>query len=129
MARQESWILDGNVDISGVYHAADTAWSRADLVIWLDLPRHILMRRLLVRTATRALRHSALSEATNQRWRNLLVLDPNRSVLAWTWFEQPRLRHAYESQVGDPRWSDRVVRLRRPHHACRMREQIRFADG
>jgi len=129
VASQESWILDGNVDISGVYHAADTAWERADLVIWLDLPRRILMRRLLVRTAIRALRRSALSEATHQRWRDLFVFDPNRSVLAWTWSEQPRLRDAYESQVGDPRWSARVVRLRRPHDARRLSQQIRFADG
>jgi adenylate kinase family enzyme len=128
VAGQESWILDGNVDISGVYRAADKAWSRADLVIWLDLPRHVLMRRLLVRTAVRALYRSALSEGIHQRWRDLFVFDPNRSVLAWTWFEQPRLRIAYELQVRDSRWAARVVRLRQPQEARRMSQQIRLVD-
>ena len=125
-ASQDSWILDGNVDISGVYLAADAAWSRADLVIWLDLPRRVLMRRLLKRTAVRALRRTALTESIHQRWRDLLVFDPNQSVLAWTWLEQPRLRDAYELQVQDPRWSARVLRLTLPDEVRRVSQHIRL---
>ncbi len=128
-ASRDSWILDGNVDISGVYQAVDETWSRADLVIWLDLPRHVLMRRLVVRTAVRALHHSEMSKDTQQHWRDLFVLDANRSVLAWTWSEQPRLREAYARFVADPRWSARVVRLRSPRAVRRMAHQIRLTDA
>jgi len=128
-ASRDSWILDGNVDISGVYQAVDETWSRADLVIWLDLPRHVLMRRLLVRTAVRALHHSEMSKDTQQHWRDLFVFDANRSVLAWTWSEQPRLREAYGCLVADPRWSARVVRLCSPRAVRRIARQIRLTNA
>jgi len=128
-ASQDSWILDGNVDISGVYCVVDETWSRADLVIWLDLPRHVLMRRILVRTTVRALHRTDLGKGSRQHWRDLFVLDPNRSVFAWTWTEQPRLREAYERHVHDPRWSPRIVRLRSPREVRRMARKIRLTDA
>ncbi len=40
----ESWVIDGNY--SAVRHLV---WSRADTVIWFDLPRRIVMRQVVAR--------------------------------------------------------------------------------
>jgi SAM-dependent methyltransferase len=112
VAKGESWVIDGNVLISDMYSAVPEVWERADTIAWLDLPRRVIIPRLIARTARRAYRREYVRKETPQRWRDLFVLDPARSVIAWTWFEQPDLRDAYESTTRDPRWSDRVVRLR-----------------
>ncbi len=44
----ESWVVDGNY--SGV---RDIVWGRADTVVWVDPPRHRVMRQLLARTMRR----------------------------------------------------------------------------
>jgi hypothetical protein len=81
-------------------------------IVWLDFSRRVIIPRLVARTGRRAYRRMNLPDGTRQSWRDLFVLDPARSVIAWTWFEQPHLREAYEVMTRDPRWNDRVVRLR-----------------
>jgi adenylate kinase family enzyme len=112
IAQGESWIIDGNVVIADVYSAVPEVWERADTIVWLDFSRRVIIPRLIVRTARRAYRRMNLHDGTQQSWHDLFVLDPDRSVIAWTWFEQPYLREAYQRTTRDPRWSDRVVRLR-----------------
>ncbi|WP_188193780.1 hypothetical protein [Nonomuraea sp. SYSU D8015] len=33
------WVVDGDYSL-----VSDLVWSRADTVVWIDLPRHIVMR-------------------------------------------------------------------------------------
>ena len=40
----ESWVIDGNFDSDRDLH-----WARADLVLWLDLPRRTILRHVLRR--------------------------------------------------------------------------------
>jgi adenylate kinase family enzyme len=114
VAQGESWIIDGNVLIADVYAAVPEVWERADTIVWLDIPRWVIIPRLIIRTGRRAYRRMSLPDGARQSWHDLFDLDPARSVIGWTWFEQPDLREAYEKMTRDPRWSDRVVRLRTP---------------
>ena len=43
------WVIDGNYS-----KVRDVVWSRAGTVVWLDLPRRVVMRRLVWRTPIRA---------------------------------------------------------------------------
>ena len=46
----DGWVVDGNYTT-----VQDLDWARADTVVWLDLPRRLVMRRVVVRTLRRAL--------------------------------------------------------------------------
>jgi adenylate kinase family enzyme len=49
------WVIDGN------YSAVrDVVWTRADTVIWFDLPRRVVMRQLVTRTLRRAITRAEL---------------------------------------------------------------------
>ena len=48
IASGDGWVIDGN------YSAVQPlVWERADTVVWLDLPRHTVMRRIIWRTIRR----------------------------------------------------------------------------
>jgi adenylate kinase family enzyme len=102
-----SWIADGN------YSAVrDLLWSRADTVVWLDLPRTTTLRRVVRRTAGRLLTRPELWNGNRERWQTVLRAS---HPIRWTWQTFDRHRSAYEQRLRDPRWQHvDVVRLRTP---------------
>jgi hypothetical protein len=58
----DGWVIDGNY--SGVQ---DLVWDRADTVIWFDLPRRTVMRRLVLRTLRRAITRAELWNGNRER--------------------------------------------------------------
>lgn len=48
LVETDEWVIDGN------YSAVqDLVWRAAEAVVWLDLPRHVVMRRVIIRTLRR----------------------------------------------------------------------------
>ena len=101
----EAWVADGN------YSAVrDLLWSRADTVVWLDLPRITTLRRVLLRTAGRLVRRRELWNGNRERWQTVLRAS---HPIRWTWQTDDRQRRDYEDRLLDPRWAQlAVVRLR-----------------
>lgn len=78
---QGGWIVDGNYD--STLH--NLVRDRADTVIWFDLPRHVVMRRVVTRTLRRALFREVLWNGNRERWLNILRWDPKVSIIRWAW--------------------------------------------
>ena len=113
----EGWVLDGNYS-----RVRDLVWRRADTIVWLDLPRMVVMRRVLRRTSSRVLRRTELWQGNRETLRNVLSRDPARSIIAWSWTSHARYRAMYEELSRDPEWSHvRWVRLRR---LCEVAEWV-----
>ncbi|HEY2794768.1 MAG TPA: adenylate kinase, partial [Micromonosporaceae bacterium] len=92
-----SWVIDGN------YRAArPLIWSRADTVIWLDLPRWRVLSQIVPRTLRRLVRREELWNGNREQWTNLLSLDPERSVIAWAWHKHAFYRAEYGQAMTDP---------------------------
>jgi adenylate kinase family enzyme len=104
----EGWVIDGN------YSAVrPLVWQRADTVVWLDLPRAVVLRRIVGRTLARAILRKTLWNGNRERWRNLTTLDPEQSVIAWSWTHHAAYRERYGGAMEDPAWAHcRFVRLR-----------------
>jgi adenylate kinase family enzyme len=104
----EGWVIDGN------YSAVRSlVWQRADTIVWLDLPRTVVLRRIVGRTLARALLRRTLWNGNRERWRNLTTLDPEQSVIAWSWTHHAIYRERYGGAMGEPAWDHcRFVRLR-----------------
>ena len=103
-----TWVVDGN------YRAVrDIVWSRADTVVWLDLPRRLVMRQLLRRTLRRMATGAELWNGNRERWRYLFKLDPEESILLWAWTKHYEYRERYLAAMTDPANSHlKFVRLR-----------------
>ena len=107
----ERWVTDGNYSSK----VQDLIWARADTVVWLDLPRHRVMRRIIWRTLRRVIAGTELWNGNRERWANLLRADPMRSVIAWSWTRHHTTRQKYARAMADPANAHLTfIRLRTP---------------
>jgi adenylate kinase family enzyme len=98
---QHAWVVDGNY--SG--RVQDLVWSRADTVVWLDLPRRVVMTRVIRRTVVRVVLRRKLWNGNREPWSNLWSRDPMKSVIAWSWTHHATSRARYESAMAATEWS------------------------
>jgi adenylate kinase family enzyme len=103
----DGWVVDGN------YSAVrELVWARADTVVWVDPPRWIVMGRIIWRTLKRAALRTTLWNGNRERWRNLLTLNAEDSVVAWAWHRHKIYRHRYAAATSDPGWAHlRFIRI------------------
>jgi adenylate kinase family enzyme len=103
-----AWVVDGN------YGAVrEIVWRRAQLVVWLDLPRWLVVLRVVRRSVVRCLTRRELWNGNREEWRNLISHDPQRSVIVATWKFHSAVRLRYEAAMNDPAYSGLTfVRLR-----------------
>jgi adenylate kinase family enzyme len=104
--RADAWVVDGN------YRSVrELLWSRADTVVWLDLPRLLVewqvVRRSFVRWAKREELWNGNREPSPIGW-----LNPEHPV-RWSWSKHPEYRVVYGALFADPAYAHvRRVRLR-----------------
>jgi adenylate kinase family enzyme len=104
----ESWVVDGNYSV-----IRDITWSKADTVVWFDLPFLTAMARTIRRTVRRVLTREELWNGNREPPSNLWSLNPEKSIIAWTATRHRVYRRRYLDAEVDPQWSDlHFVRLR-----------------
>jgi adenylate kinase family enzyme len=90
------WVIDGNYQ-----QVRDLVWGRADTVVWLDLPRALVLRRVVWRTARRAITRKRLWNGNRERLRETLSWQPERSIIRWSWTQHAAYRERYEAAMDD----------------------------
>jgi len=121
VAAGERWVIDG-----GYSAVRDLVWARADTVVWLDLPRRTVMRRITCRTLRWVAGRVELWNGNRERWRNLFTWDKNESIIAWAWQTYGSRRERYAALLTDPANAHLTfVRLTSP---VAVRRFLRSAD-
>jgi adenylate kinase family enzyme len=110
----DGWVADGN------YSAVrDIVWSRGDTVVWVDPPRHRVMRQLVLRTLRRMATGTELWNGNRERWRYLFTRE--ESILLYAWTNHRRTRAKFESAQADPENAHLTfVRLRTPEQTVAL---------
>ena len=74
----------------------------ADLMVWLDLPRHRVMRQVVARTIHRRLKRVELWNG-NREGSLLAVLTDPEHIIRWAWTSHHRNRdHVHSAAVSNP---------------------------
>ncbi|MCW2923392.1 MAG: adenylate kinase [Thermoleophilia bacterium] len=89
-------------------------WERAELVVWLDLPRVTVTRRAIVRTLGRLLTRRELWNGNRERWRDLPTAG---HPIRWSW-QQHASRRARTEWLVSRHPHVEVVRLRSPREVA-----------
>lgn len=96
-------------------------WGRADTVVWVDPPRHVVMRRLLTRTVRRGITREELWNGNRESLRNLFSRDPEVNLVLWAWRKHPEYRARYAEAAADPANAHlRFVRIVTPADASTL---------
>ncbi|MEM8621374.1 MAG: adenylate kinase [Actinomycetota bacterium] len=104
----DGWIVDGNYR-----PVEDLVHGKADTIVFLDLPRRQVTRRVLWRSARRGITREELWNGNRESLRNLVRRDPEVNIVAWTWHHQPKYRELYGGFIESGRWRHAdVYRLR-----------------
>lgn len=97
------WIVDGNYGSK----LDDLVSSRAELAIWFDLPRPLVMWRIVRRSLRRATLREELWNGNRERWRNLVSWRPEDNIIRWAWTMHERYHRdlsAAAAAASDVRW-------------------------
>jgi adenylate kinase family enzyme len=109
MASGSAWVIDGNYQ---QFVQEGPVWARADTVVWMDVPRPVVMRQLVWRTVRRVMTREELWNGNREPLENLWSRDPYRSVIAWAWTRHTVYADRYAAAMVDPQWSHlQFVRL------------------
>jgi adenylate kinase family enzyme len=102
------WVVDGN------YSAVrDLVWGEADTLVWLDLPRCVVMPAITRRTLARIVFRKTLWNGNRESWRNIVDRRPEQNILLWAWTRDRPLREQLTAAVDSPAWQHlQLVRLR-----------------
>lgn len=107
---RDGWVADGN------YHQVrDLLWSRADTIVWLDLPRIVVEAQVIKRTFLRWVRREVLWNGNREKGPLGWVLDPEHPV-RWSWSKHPEYRERYGARFSDPSHAH-LNRVRLQSHA------------
>lgn len=98
----DGWVVDGNYRECVV---DGPVWARADTVIWLDLPRRVVMRQVVARTVRRVVLRQVLWNGNRERFRNLWAWDPGRSIIRWAWTQHGKYVDRYGSAMTAPSYA------------------------
>jgi adenylate kinase family enzyme len=106
----QEWVIDGNYTT-----VRDVVWRRADTVVWLDLPRLVVMRRVVLRTLRRALTREQLWNGNREPLTNFYRLDPEQNIIRWSWTMHSQYIARYTAAMADESYAHvRFIRLRSP---------------
>ena len=112
--RDESWIA------VGIYgQVRDLTWSAADTLVWLDLPRPLVLGRLLRRTLRRIRTREELWGTGNRETFRQAFLS-RQSILLWAWRTHGLNRERFERACADLPPGKTVIRLRSPREVERF---------
>ena len=110
-ADRPGWVVDG--DYADV---RDLFWERADTLVWLDLPRSVVMARVIRRSAARAALRRELWNGNRESFRDW---SDREHPIRWAWSQHGRRRRELAVRVAEPRFAGlRVIRIRRAADAA-----------
>ncbi|HWF57623.1 MAG TPA: adenylate kinase [Candidatus Dormibacteraeota bacterium] len=97
LVAEPRWVIDGNYQ-----QVRDLIWARADTMVWLDLPRTLVLRRVVWRTVRRVIAGQPLWNDNRERLREALSWQPERSIIRWSWTQHSVYRERYAAAMHDP---------------------------
>jgi adenylate kinase family enzyme len=100
------WVVDGNYS-----HVRDILWPLASTILIIDLPKRVVMTRVIRRTFIRIVKREELWNGNRESWRNALSRDPVRNIILWTWNSHQKYHDQLPREAREVVGIDRVIVL------------------
>jgi adenylate kinase family enzyme len=106
----ESWAATGSYGI-----VRKRLWARATDLVYLDLPRHVIMRQVIWRSLKRAASGKDVFPGCKEDWARLFTAE---HPIRWAWKTYHGRRQTFETLIQDPDFAHLNV------HRCRSRSEV-----
>jgi adenylate kinase family enzyme len=103
---QPRWVVDGNYS-----QVRDLLWPLATTVVIIDLPKRVVMTRVIKRTFLRIVKRERLWNDNRESWRNALSRDPMNNIILWSWNSHEKYHKRVPREARESIGSERVVVL------------------
>jgi len=104
------WIVHGNYS-----KVRDMLWNKADVIIWLDYPRHLVWWRIFRRTLSRSWNHDKVCGENTESFRTSFF--SKDSIILWSIRTYSSNRKLYNSLQKDPTFGLKMIRFSSPKQA------------
>ncbi|MGH7288532.1 MAG: hypothetical protein ACREI8_11000 [Myxococcota bacterium] len=123
----DAWVLAGSYES----FVEPLCWPRMHTLIFLDLPRWLLILRLLRRSWCRWRRRENLWGTNRERfWPQLAVWNKRDSLVWWIWTQHGPKRARFEQVKSDPRYAHlRLLHLTTPGEIAELRRRLGLAPA
>lgn len=92
-----AWTITG-----GYSKVRPLIWSRATHLVWLDLPRWLVMRQVIARSFQRAASGADVFPGCKEDWGRLLTAE---HPIRWAWDTYHRRRAQFATMLADPSYA------------------------
>jgi adenylate kinase family enzyme len=107
----QAWVAEGNYR-----KVRDLLWTKAETLIWLDYPFHIVLSRALLRTVKRIVTREVLWNSNRESFRKSFL--SRQSILLWVLQTYPQRKREYPELLSRPEYGHlKVLRFRSPKEA------------
>ena len=103
---QPRWVVDGNYS-----QVRDILWPLATTIVLIDLPRRVVMTRVIKRTFLRIMKRERLWNGNREKWRNALSRDPMNNIILWSWNSHARYHDVVPRDAREAVGPERVIVL------------------
>src|ERR1700722_20038553 len=103
---QPRWVVDGNYS-----HVRDILWPRATTIVLIDLPRRVVMTRVIKRTSLRIVKREQLWNGNRESWRNAFSRDQMNKLNLWSWNSHTRYHEEVPRDAREAVGAERVIVL------------------
>ena len=117
---QPRWVVDGNYS-----HVRDILWPRATTIVLIDLPRRVVMTRVIKRTLLRIVKRERLWNGNRESWRNALSRDPTNNIILWSWNSHARYHDEVPRDAREAVGAEQVIVLTSARDVRRVSPQRR----
>jgi adenylate kinase family enzyme len=119
---QPRWVVDGNYR-----HVRDILWPLATTIVLIDLPKRVVMTRVIKRTLLRIVKRERLWNDNRESWRNALSRDPMHNIILWSWTTYSRYHDEVPREALEAVGAERIVLLKSAREARRFLEDASLA--
>lgn len=118
--RCDGWTMCGNYNTP----SARIHQQAADTIVWLDMPKWLIMRRVTARTLRRAFTRERLWNGNREPLTNFYRWDPQENIIRWAWTQYDEYRKKILAAMADDTWAHATV-----HHLRSPEDVERFASN
>jgi len=107
--KNETWVVDGNFG-----QIRDLLWKKANTIIWLDYPIHIILKQFLRRSIIRSIKKEKLWNNNTETFRNNIF--SSNSLLIWIFKTYRSNKQEFAELMKSNKYSHlKFIRLEHPN--------------